>query len=432
MFLIRKDILRTRLLEISPHLECQRGSGSERRYGWKIPYIASLRDFSDLIPARSVNIRDLERDFPAAKLTFSAALNCPDLVTILRRAISQVSHSRHGRWRVITPDSFDVTAANHQVTPALKLMVFKLTALLALAALPKALAHGGVLSYNIGGTIYQGWSPYNTPVGQTTIQRPWSTYNPILDPTDPTIACNDDGSSGALQLTASAVKAGTPITGYWNQVWPHPYGPMLTYLAQCPGSSCTGVSASTLKWFKIDESGLINGTVFNGYWGSGKMIDQNSSWTTTIPTTVPSGNYMLRFETIALHSLPAQFYPECAQIVITGGGTLAPTAAQLVSLPGAYSSTDPGLNIDIYSNAAQTQTTYVIPGPPMYGSAATSPPASSSSGTASTATHSSTSATASSTPQAPPCGGSGYTGALAGNVAPYTCSVVNPYYSQCL
>jgi hypothetical protein len=57
--------------------------------------------------------------------------------------------------------------------------------------------------------------------------------------------------------------------------------------------------------FKIDESGLINGTVFNGYWGSGKMIDQNSSWTTTIPATVPSGNYLLRFETIALHSLPA-------------------------------------------------------------------------------------------------------------------------------
>ena len=35
------------------------------------------------------------------------------------------------------------------------------------------------------------------------------------------------------------------------------------------------------------------------------MIDQNSSWTTTIPSTVPSGNYLIRFETIALHSLPA-------------------------------------------------------------------------------------------------------------------------------
>ncbi|KAJ6580771.1 glycosyl hydrolase family 61-domain-containing protein [Mycena capillaripes] len=316
-------------------------------------------------------------------------------------------------------------------------MVFKLSALIALAALPKALAHGGVLSYNIGGKVYQGWSPYNSASGQTGIERPWSTYNPILSPTDPTIACNNDGTSGALQLTAT-VAAGTPIVAYWNQVWPHPYGPMLTYLAQCPGSTCTGVNANTLKWFKIDQSGLISGTVFNGYWGSGKMIDQNSSWTTTIPATVPSGNYLIRFETIALHSLPAQFYPECAQITITGGGSLAPTAAQLVSFPGAYSATDPGLTIDIYSNAAQTQTTYPIPGPPLYGSAASSPPTTTVGATspptttvASTTTVSTPSGTAGTLPQYAQCGGQSYTGPT-GCVAPYTCKAQSAYYSQCL
>ena len=116
----------------------------------------------------------------------------------------------------------------------------------------------------------------------------------------------------------------------------------MTYLAQCPGSTCTGVNAATLKWFKIDEAGLLSGTIGNGYWGAGKMIDQNSSWTTTIPATVPSGNYLIRFETIALHSLPAQFYPECAQIQITNGGSRQPTADELVSFPGAYSNSDPG------------------------------------------------------------------------------------------
>jgi hypothetical protein len=35
------------------------------------------------------------------------------------------------------------------------------------------------------------------------------------------------------------------------------------------------------------------------------MIDQNSTWTTKIPASVPSGNYLIRFETIALHSMPA-------------------------------------------------------------------------------------------------------------------------------
>ncbi|KAG6848731.1 Esterase/lipase/thioesterase [Arthromyces matolae] len=236
-----------------------------------------------------------------------------------------------------------------------QLSAYKVGHVLAVTFLPSVLAHGGVLSYSNAGNWYWGWSPYNTPTGQTSIQRPWSTYNPITDATDPTLACNDDGTSGALQLTANVV-AGSAITAYWNQIWPHNIGPMLTYLAQCPGSTCTGVNANTLQWFKIDQAGLVSGTVYNGTWGSGEMIAQNSSWTTTIPKTVPSGNYLIRFETIALHSLPAQFYPECAQINISGGGSLAPTAAQLVTFPGAYSNTDPGLDIDVYSNAAQTQT----------------------------------------------------------------------------
>ena len=102
------------------------------------------------------------------------------------------------------------------------------------------------------------------------------------------------------------------------------------------------MNAQTLSWFKIDEAGLLNGTIGDGYWGAGKMIDQNSSWTTTIPSTVPSGNYLIRFETIALHSLPAQIYPECAQINISGGGSRQPTTDELVKFPGGYSSTDPG------------------------------------------------------------------------------------------
>ena len=83
--------------------------------------------------------------------------------------------------------------------------------------------------------------------------------------------------------------------------------------------------------------------------------------------------YLIRFETTALHSLPAvisfslkgcilsdlipfrlqQFYPECAQLNITGGGSL-PTAAELITFPG-YSNSDPGcviytltVTVDIY------------------------------------------------------------------------------------
>jgi cellulase len=140
----------------------------------------------------------------------------------------------------------------------------------------------------------------------STIQRPWATYDPILSAGASTTSCNNDGSSLASgkQLTAT-ISAGSAITAYWNQVWPHPYGPQLTYLAKCPGSSCDGVSSSSLKYFKIDESGLLSGTIKSGSWAAGKMIAQNNTWTSTIPKSVPSGAYLIRFETIALHSLPA-------------------------------------------------------------------------------------------------------------------------------
>ena len=127
----------------------------------------------------------------------------------------------------------------------------------------------------------------------------------------------------------------------------------MTYLASCGSTSCDQYDPTGAKWFKIDEAGLLSGTIGNGYWGAGKMIDQNSSWTTTIPATVPSGNYLIRFETIALHSLPAQFYPECAQIQITNGGSRQPTADELVSFPGAYSNSDPGRACSAPSTSAR-------------------------------------------------------------------------------
>ncbi|TEB22332.1 hypothetical protein FA13DRAFT_1641619 [Coprinellus micaceus] len=234
-------------------------------------------------------------------------------------------------------------------------------------------AHGGVIAYSIDGKYYDGWKPYNSASGQTSIQRPWATFDPILDATSSTLACNNDGLPGPLQLTASPVAAGSKVTGYWN-TWPHDTGPVITYLSQCPSSGCTSVNAQTAKWFKIQEAGLLGGTVEKGNWAAGAMIANNNSWTTTIPSTVPSGHYLIRFETIALHSMPAQFYPECAQIEITGGGSLAPSADQLVTFPGGYKASDPGVTIDIYGQAAKTQTTYVIPGPRLYGSSGGSNP----------------------------------------------------------
>lgn len=87
--------------------------------------------------------------------------------------------------------------------------------------------------------------------------------------------------------------------------------------------------------------------------------------TVTIPSSLPDGEYLLRIEHIALHSAGseggAQFYISCAQLSVTGGGGGSP--GPLVSFPGAYSPTDPGILINIYW---PVPTSYELPGPEVW------------------------------------------------------------------
>jgi cellulase len=52
------------------------------------------------------------------------------------------------------------------------------TILVAAALAGTAAAHGGVTSYKIAGTTYPGWQAFNSASGQTSIERPYSSYNP--------------------------------------------------------------------------------------------------------------------------------------------------------------------------------------------------------------------------------------------------------------
>lgn len=83
-----------------------------------------------------------------------------------------------------------------------------------------------------------------------------------------------------------------------------------------------------------------------------------------IPKNVPSGKYLVRVESIALHQAQsvggAQIYLSCAQIEVTGGGSGTP--GPLVAFPGAYQATDPGLRWSYYP----IPTSYTAPGPAVW------------------------------------------------------------------
>nr|QYF11365.1 LPMO9A [Pleurotus djamor] len=214
-------------------------------------------------------------------------------------------------------------------------------------------------------------------------------------------------------------------------------GPILAYLAKVDSALQSDVTG--LDWFKIYEDGYGPGTE----WAVDRLIANDGLVTFKIPDCIPSGEYLLRVELIALHgagSYPgAQFYMSCAQIRVTGGGSAVP--GPIAHFPGAYSGTDPGIKLSIYWPPV---TSYTIPGPAVFtcnGSPPTSSVRPSSSSVAPTSSSSAVPSPqpTSSTPPVTPtggtapqwgqCGGEGWTGPTV--CAAGTCVALNPYYHQC-
>jgi cellulase len=144
---------------------------------------------------------------------------------------------------------------------------------------------------------------------------------------------------------------------------------MISYLANCNGP-CETVDKTTLEWFKIDQVGLIDPTVLDGNWGSDVLIANNNSWQIVIPTTIATGNYVVRHETIALHSAGtaggAQVYPFCVNLAITSSGTDNPAG---VSAETIYDESSPSLVYNIYATPPLPD--YTPPGPALYSGAIT-------------------------------------------------------------
>lgn len=218
----------------------------------------------------------------------------------------------------------------------------------------------------INGQDYTGNVPTNVQPASSdssSIIRTVSTYFPIKGATNVGLTCG--ANSTAVSLVANA-NPGDSLAFSWKAYdltnWFHNAGPMLTYMANCGSTTCDQYDITNAKWFKIEQVGLNP----NGSGWAQAGLNTGGVATATVPPTLASGNYMLRHEIIALQNggSPggAEFYPACAQIKVGGSQTGAPTASELVSLPGAYSDTDPGiLDPDVYNPGA----TYTFPGPPI-------------------------------------------------------------------
>jgi hypothetical protein len=136
---------------------------------------------------------------------------------------------------------------------------------------------------------------------------------------------------------------------------------MLTYMASCGSTTCDKFDNSKAKWFKIQEIGKKSGS--KSVWAQADLMTGGVA-TASIPKNLAPGNYLIRHEIIALHLATskggAEFYPACAQLRVGGSQTGAPNPSELVSLPGAYSDSDPGIfDPSVFDDRAQ----YKFPGP---------------------------------------------------------------------
>jgi len=192
--------------------------------------------------------------------------------------------------------------------------------------------------------------------GQTTgayqYVRQNSNYNsPVTDITSTDARCNVGGGTGGNTSTAT-VAAGSSIGFQMDQAVFH-LGPVDVYMGQAPTTAASW-DGSGANWFKVYELGATY-TPFT-FTSLGK-----SQFGFNISSEIPSGEYLVRVEQIALHVVGSpQFYISCAQINLTGGGSATPAK---VSIPGAVSPTDPGLTVNIYY---PTPTNYTVPGPAVF------------------------------------------------------------------
>ncbi|KAF2473608.1 glycoside hydrolase [Lindgomyces ingoldianus] len=231
---------------------------------------------------------------------------------------------------------------------------------------------------NYVGYNLSDWSENYTPITpQWQPHRPFPYQHQVIFPMDytytaaetatqtqnPDIICGVNSTNGKMYIPA---QAGKPLTFRWTQVGHQ--GPVLTYLANCHGA-CTTVDKTTLRFFKIDHAGYnppTNKSYFDmESWGAGIVHQWDDSWTTVIPEDIAPGNYVVRHEIIGLQNQTPQFYPSCINLRVVGRGTAEPAGVLGTEL---YQSKD----VMVISQLLKaTPFVYDIPGPTIYGGAAT-------------------------------------------------------------
>ncbi|KAI5918018.1 glycoside hydrolase family 61 protein [Camillea tinctor] len=210
--------------------------------------------------------------------------------------------------------------------------------------------------YHFDRVIVNG-TPEPTPWTAVRMTKNYQSNAGVTDVNSPDMRCYQARAGSAT----ATVAAGEPLGFVANAAVTH-FGPVQFYMARVPdGADINTWDPAGNVWFKAGSITAVPPM------GSGEQTWPAYNKKTvefTIPKAVPSGKYLVRVESIALHQAQsiggAQIYLSCAQVEVTGGGSGTP--GPLVAFPGAYKASDPGLMWSYYP----VPTSYTAPGPAVW------------------------------------------------------------------
>lgn len=176
-----------------------------------------------------------------------------------------------------------------------------------------------------------------------------NTDNGYVDPVSfgsPDIICHKSATPAGGH---ARVNAGDKISIIWN-TWPDSHhGPVVDYLANCHGD-CETVDKTTLEFFKIDGAGYVSGSSPGYWATDVLMADGLSWLVQIPADLASGNyvlRHELIALHSANNLNGAQAYPQCFNLAVVGTGTLQPAGVRGTEL---YKNTDPGISYNLYSN----------------------------------------------------------------------------------
>ncbi|KAF7973038.1 hypothetical protein HWV62_16318 [Athelia sp. TMB] len=222
---------------------------------------------------------------------------------------------------------------------------------IATAAITQVSGHYTFPYLVVGGTVSTAWEY----VRET---NNYQSQDPVTDVASSDLRCYDSATAGTASTVTVAAGSTLGINGD-NTIY-HP-GVVNVYLAKAPSSGVATFAGDGAVWFKVFQISAVTNGGTSISWPAQNLPGVSF----TIPKNLPTGQYLVRIEAIALHVAStyggAQFYISCGQINVTGGGSGTP--GPLVSIPGVYTGYEPGILININYPIPKN---YTQPGPAVW------------------------------------------------------------------